>query len=101
MTGRRALTFRCRCARLQEPALAAAEGSAAQDLAVNAIGLAVFTALFLYDRQAGEARIEQRKAIRWGAGRVRPLLGSPGALPCLQPGARRAHSLHGRRCTAA
>jgi hypothetical protein len=56
-------------ARLQEPALAAAEGSAAQGLAVDAAGLAVLTALFLYDRQAGEARIEQCKAGRWAGGR--------------------------------
>lgn len=49
---------------MQEPALQAAQGTGAQDLLVNLIGLTVCAALFYYDNAAGQQRIEQRQRVR-------------------------------------
>jgi hypothetical protein len=42
----------------------ASQGTGAQNLLVNLIGLTVFGALFYYDNAAGQQRIEQRQRVR-------------------------------------
>jgi hypothetical protein len=49
---------------VQEPAIAAAEGTGPRDLLINLLGLTVFSALLYYDNAAAQQRIEQRKEVR-------------------------------------